>query len=367
MQLAPLPLQVFMNLVVIMAAAFVALIVDYLKANNEQLRELTIELKVRREEEHERMRLMTHARGSAASRTVEDIPASASAEVERARQDPAASDGLPIPSAPATKSAFTETADTGDSGEVLPEAPFSAAAPQPRLVETPAWTDAEAHSIPAEILAKAMASKTVAAKKDWNSLLASRRGMKSSAPLDSPLLDAVLAAAVSEQASERATNGAKIAEPALPAGFHNASTLAEFVSKGRLVSGLVMSIGVSTPPVPGGSERVRRLIQTLLGERDFATETQPHEFLLLFPDERGAAAQRRLSNVAQQLWDFQFHALYTQSILFSWGGLEVRNEPIDEAIASAQERMEETRRARGNPAPVGFKEAVFEHALRQAV
>jgi hypothetical protein len=34
------------------------------------------------------------------------------------------------------------------------------------------------------------------------------------------------------------------------------------------------------------------------------------------------------------------------SILFSWGGVEVRSESIDEAIASATERMEETRRGR---------------------
>ncbi len=34
------------------------------------------------------------------------------------------------------------------------------------------------------------------------------------------------------------------------------------------------------------------------------------------------------------------------SIQFSWGGVEVRSESIDEAIASATERMQETRRSR---------------------
>ena len=37
------------------------------------------------------------------------------------------------------------------------------------------------------------------------------------------------------------------------------------------------------------------------------------------------------------------------SILFSWGGVEVRSESIDEAIASATERMQETRRGRKLP------------------
>jgi hypothetical protein len=58
MELGAYSLQVFTSLVVILGAAFVALICDFLKGNNEQLRELTIELKVRREEEHKRVQLM---------------------------------------------------------------------------------------------------------------------------------------------------------------------------------------------------------------------------------------------------------------------------------------------------------------------
>src|SRR5580692_9281434 len=52
-------LQSFISAVVIVAAALIALICDFLKRNNEQLRELTIELKVRREEEQKRSHLLT--------------------------------------------------------------------------------------------------------------------------------------------------------------------------------------------------------------------------------------------------------------------------------------------------------------------
>jgi hypothetical protein len=45
------------------------------------------------------------------------------------------------------------------------------------------------------------------------------------------------------------------------------------------------------------------------------------------------------------------------SILFSWGGVEVASESIDEAVASASERMNETRRNR----------KLVEMPLRQAV
>ena len=55
MQFGPYQIQIFTSLVLILGAAFVALICDLLKGNNEQLRELAIELKVRREEEQKRL------------------------------------------------------------------------------------------------------------------------------------------------------------------------------------------------------------------------------------------------------------------------------------------------------------------------
>src|SRR5580700_3028928 len=58
MELGQYQLQIFVGLVVVLAAAFVALICDFLKSNNEQLRELTIELKVRREEEQRHSQTM---------------------------------------------------------------------------------------------------------------------------------------------------------------------------------------------------------------------------------------------------------------------------------------------------------------------
>jgi hypothetical protein len=50
MDLGALELQIFVSLVVVLGAAFVALVCDYLKGNNEQLRERNIELRVRTEE-----------------------------------------------------------------------------------------------------------------------------------------------------------------------------------------------------------------------------------------------------------------------------------------------------------------------------
>src|SRR5947209_7362789 len=79
MELGPYTLQVFTSLVVILGAAFVALICDYLKGNNEQLRELTIELKVRRQEEQRRLHLLLAGPADEASESSEESPAKAAA------------------------------------------------------------------------------------------------------------------------------------------------------------------------------------------------------------------------------------------------------------------------------------------------
>src|SRR5882724_5782977 len=79
MEFGQYQLQIFVSLVVILGAAFVALICDFLKGNNEQLRELAIELKVRREEESRRGQSMAAHMSSA--RTAATLPATSPALV----------------------------------------------------------------------------------------------------------------------------------------------------------------------------------------------------------------------------------------------------------------------------------------------
>src|SRR5258706_10177139 len=54
MDLGAFELQIFVSLIVVLGAAFVALVCDYLKGNNEQLREHNIELRVRKDEQERR-------------------------------------------------------------------------------------------------------------------------------------------------------------------------------------------------------------------------------------------------------------------------------------------------------------------------
>ena len=57
MQLGSLELQIFVALVLVLGSALVALVCDFLKGNNEQLRERNIELRVR-QDERERLGLL---------------------------------------------------------------------------------------------------------------------------------------------------------------------------------------------------------------------------------------------------------------------------------------------------------------------
>ena len=312
MEFGPYQLQIFVSLVVIAGAAFVALICDFLKNNNEQLRELTIELRVRREEEQRRSRTM--------------------------------------PAQPAARSAVEPLA--GPEKRVEAPAARAMAAPEERK------RTASADAIAAMERGAAMASapRPVAAatrqtpappKKDWKSLLDKRAEEKKS-EIRRDLVEA--------RAPESSTE--------FPAGFHEGFVLSQLVQSRKPVSGLVVSIGVNAPRAADGSlpEAVNGLIQSLIGPDDFACPSGAEEFLLIYPGERGVSAQRRLSQIAQQLWDFQLRSLGNASILFSWGGVEVRSESIDEAIATANERMQETRRGRKL-----LMMEPREQALRQAV
>jgi len=163
----------------------------------------------------------------------------------------------------------------------------------------------------------------------------------------------------------RSANGSE-----LPAGLQDGFVLSKLVQARNPVSGLVVSIGLGnsdrkTSRIP---EPVHNLIRSLLGSEDFGCQSGEDEFLLIFPNERGAAAQRKLNEIAERLWDFQLRSMGAFSILFSWGGVGVNGESISEAVHSASERMHETQRSR-KVASVSGRQPVYvsEPAQRVAV
>jgi len=329
-----------MSLALILTAAVVAFICDMLKRNNEQLREMNIELQIRQEEEQRRAQ----------------VPAPRLAEKAQVPKPEKAASPQPVPAhvaAPMERSMVSKERKRTVNSEALAAmergAALAGSGGRPRSASIP---EAMPEPKPEPKLETMVVSrqetsiKPRGVKKDWGSLLA--RNAQGHKP-------------------------ARLGELPLPlgfhAGFHDGLVLSKLVASRQPVSGLVVSIGVNSSrksdcKLPEG---VSELVESLLGPNDFAAQSGEDEFLLIYPEERGASAQRRLSQIAQQLWDFQLRSLGSFQILFSWGGVEVSSESIEEAIASASERMQETKRGRKlltmeSPAP-----AAEAGKLREAV
>ena len=141
-------------------------------------------------------------------------------------------------------------------------------------------------------------------------------------------------------------------EVATPHGMIDQATLAKVVAIGKPFTGVAVAICVNDDESDRRSESQLQWVCTyiagLLSEHEFACRTAKEEFLIVCPGVRGAEAQRRLNDISERLWDFQLRGIGTYSILFSWGGVEVQNQPLADAIASATERMRLTKRVR-NP------------------
>ncbi len=155
-----------------------------------------------------------------------------------------------------------------------------------------------------------------------------------------------------------------IASSTSPRGMLQPPVLEELLQSGEPFTGLVVSIGINDSDSSmwhsqGLMQSVGGYIAGLLRENDFCCRTGYDEFVMVCQGEQGAESQRRLNHISERLWDFQLRGVGACAILFSWGGVQVQDQPLAEAIASATERMRQTKRT-GNSA----KAAV---AHRQAV
>jgi hypothetical protein len=387
MEFGPYQLQVFVSLVMILGASLVALICDYLKGHNEQLRELTLELKVRREEEHRLVSLLTarnaafaasgagsHANAAQAGTVPSETHSRERLSHQALGNSPEPERALSRAEAPAAQSSYVVVREmAGRAMAILPERKREVsvdAAPAMQRSALMASAGGSAAGILHELVATASApsakstgsavfhrATTSGTKKDWNSLLAAQRSQvvpesRDAKPPAVPqrfgLLDTVMAATSGQAASQ---NQAAPSGLQPPTGFQNASMLRGLIEGRRRVSGLIVSIGITSAKEKDKSDdsqadAVRSAVESLLEPGELAGPSGPDEFVLLLPAERGASAQRRLSRIAQQLWDFQLGYLSKYEIQFTWGGIEVREEPLDEAAASAVERMRDTRRGR---------------------
>lgn len=126
-------------------------------------------------------------------------------------------------------------------------------------------------------------------------------------------------------------------------------SLEELLENRELFTGLVVSIGVNDTDSSlwhsqGLMQSVSAFIATLLNENDYYCRTAFDEFVMVCPGEQGSVSQRRLNHISERLWDYQLRDVGASSILFSWGGVQVQNEPLADAVSAATDRMRQTKR-----------------------
>jgi hypothetical protein len=134
-----------------------------------------------------------------------------------------------------------------------------------------------------------------------------------------------------------------------PAGMIQQPVFQKLLDSGEPFSGLVVSIGINDSDSSmwrsqGLMQSVSAYMTGLLREKDLSCRTAYDEFVLVCCGEHGAQSQRRLNHISERLWDYQLRGMGACSILFSWGGVQVQDQPLAEAVASAVDRMRQTKR-----------------------
>jgi hypothetical protein len=143
----------------------------------------------------------------------------------------------------------------------------------------------------------------------------------------------------------------------LPPGMHDHTVLTKHMAASAPFSGVVVSIGINdyaTQLEQAGPEGMAALMLSvesmiaglLRAGVDFGCRSTDDEFLLIFANEKGAEAQRRLAAISERLWNFQLRATSNIAVLFCWGAVEVQGESLADSVASASERMHQTKRNR---------------------
>jgi hypothetical protein len=138
-------------------------------------------------------------------------------------------------------------------------------------------------------------------------------------------------------------------------GMIQQPVLEKWLASEQRFTGLVVSIGINDSDSSmwhsrGLVQSVGTYIAGLLKAKDYACRTAYDEFVMVCPGEQGALSQRRLNHISERLWDYQLRGMGACSIMFSWGGVQVQDQPLADALASATERMRETKR-NGHLAP----------------
>lgn len=375
MNLSGSEIQIMFCVLILLGLLSVALVVDYLKSTNERLRERHIDLLARHEtvvhqvEDDNSRLLRALAEQSKAFREMTKRPIAISTFTQD-NSAPAISIE-PIaqiaaePSAPVMEEAMEELA-APETPELEQIVEIASLAPQPvRAVELPPNV-IRIRLMPDTSRSYAKPEAVTKADKDLESSaspVAEPAGKEVATPDFEQLMDQLVTefdASPNNRESASAIKALALVvgaqTPVVAQEQHSPAALNQWLERNQTLSGLVVCIGINDylnlDDILGKKaagnllNSVDGLIQSLAGESGFRARKSDDEFVLIYPNLAGARAQQRLSEISEQLWDYQLQTLGTYSFVFSWGASEALHQPLAEAMATASENMVETRNSR---------------------
>jgi hypothetical protein len=359
MDLSSHQLEILLSVFVVLGSAFIAFACDLLRGTNEQLRELNVELRVRLEEERKAREMLLDGyrlKTENKDHVVRESFAPAAGGPLAGGAQPRREDRQRrlTPEVLAAFERATQVAMKQRRGQAAAETdPVHAPRTEEAIEDLVEERNEIQAAAPVALGLARVRAAAVTSSCTENSPL--KNGHRSMNPLAEPAAQYHVRPQVATESGRAsvfaATDCAGAFVPELPVGLHDGFVLRRLLELGQPVSGLVVSIKVTVQqnegrPIDTVLAEVRSLVESLIGPRDFAAQWAEEVYVLVCPRLRGPVAQRQLSEVAERLWRFQLHSLGRLSVLSSCGGVEVCDESLKEALASAMERMNETWRGR---------------------
>ena len=354
-------IQVFVSLVVVLGAAFVALICDYLKGNNERLRERNEELQARAAEREMLETLLDRFQ-------TQTLDAAMKAQQEALREFLARTGPGQRSIPQAGVSALPETLAVGESprrtvakrvaetgaARELPSPVIKWPVPvtePPELRTSPIESKEDApHSGPPADVGRGgftprTADEIVSPRVDGPVHPLGEDDSENGDAMPVPLYvsqqrvrvfqmpGAVVDEAEPVRDEPAAGAGPSIPQPelAVPAGHFEAQGLKDLLAARGVFRGLVVSIKVvangdlaprECPELARLLNSVGRTVSLLRRAEDFSCRSAEDEFVLIYPRETGPQAQRLIGRVKERLYDLQLRSLGAFSARFIWGAAE---------------------------------------------
>ena len=91
---------------------------------------------------------------------------------------------------------------------------------------------------------------------------------------------------------------------------------------------------------------IGNLLQSSIRHEDEAYRWGGDEFVVLFQNQRGDVAQKRMTEIEARLRDFRVRGFGVLPISFSWGTAETQGRTLREAVDEADRNMYSLKRTR---------------------